>query len=234
LNKAFSTIAVLIVGCAAMGCTQATQLGMPSYAQLNPSPPDETVERIPVADGWQRNEALVRTTTRYGGQIVKREGTSPNGVSYALTSDWRVYYGLKSESDQYSVDQYLWTSSCKTDNIDDKVTCSMQNLKANIYITLNRQGHVAWVCLIGHDFPGKTGAIRVDDRRAVATNTDGCVRGRSLEHQFRSGKQVTTRRVEWPYQQNIDRVETLTGFTEALDLARFLQRNYLKLSFEVG
>lgn len=120
---------------------------------------------------------------------------------------------------------------CSKDRVTDKTTCRMnvlpQGLRnaGGLYQTVDKSGTVLSSCIIGHDFPGRSGFIRVDGNSAITTDRDGCIYGaaaRRLEAQLRSGSTLITRRVEWPYDYHKDKEMLIGGsFSAAQDLYRW-------------
>jgi hypothetical protein len=86
--------------------------------------------------------------------------------------------------------------------------------RGGLYQTVDQQGNIRSSCIIGHDFPGRRGMIRVDSHSAISTDGDGCVYGgtaRRLQNQLVSGSRLITRRVEWPYDSNRDKEILISG-----------------------
>lgn len=120
---------------------------------------------------------------------------------------------------------------CSTDRVTDRTTCRMNvlpqgtGIDGGLYQTVNADGSILSACIVGHDFPGRTGAIRVDSNPAITTNTEGCISGsaaRRLERQLISGSTLVTRRVEWPYDYSRDREMLINGsFSTAQELYRW-------------
>jgi hypothetical protein len=132
--------------------------------------------------------------------------------------------------------------SCSTDQITDNTTCRLNILPqlggfGSLYQIVSASGSILSSCVVGHDFPGRTAAIRVDDNPAIVTNTEGCVSGataRRLERQLLGGKRLITRRVEWPYESMRDEVMLIEGsFSSAQELFRWSVTTDLKSLFEV-
>lgn len=112
-----------------------------------------------------------------------------------------------------------WSIDCTVDAMSDRRECSIQSETGGIFIDFGTSPQPRTICIIGHDFPGRTGMIRVDGNQAVATNGKGCAPASSLLSQLASGQMVTTRRVEWPYDTARDHSHTLQGFNKALEVA---------------
>lgn len=114
--------------------------------------------------------------------------------------------------------------------MNDKRKCTATSYKANLMIFYGFSATPQSVCILGHDFPGRTGAIRVDGGAPVPTNTDGCAPA-SLAAQLASGSSVTTRRVEWPYDYSRDETASIQGAGETMQLITFIRENVDRLTF---
>lgn len=120
---------------------------------------------------------------------------------------------------------------CNKDAISDAVTCHLNLMPQGAvkgggliqHVDLN--GNIQRSCVLGHDYPGQTAAIRVDNNRSFISDENGCVRGssaRSLQAQLLTGTSVTTRRIEWPYLTNRDKEMLIDGsFSRGLELYRW-------------
>src|SRR3546814_15555887 len=60
------------------------------------------------------------------------------------------------------------------------------------------------VCIMGHDFPGRRGAIRVDKNAPFATSEGGCVSSPILLKQMMTGNKAAVRSVKWPNDYEVD------------------------------
>ena len=81
------------------------------------------------------------------------------------------------------------------------------------------QGGVSRVCVISHDFPGRSARLRVDQGRIYTTGESGCLSGasaRSIVAEARRGSVLNADYVEWPYEV---RRETTATVGPTLDLA---------------
>lgn len=124
-------------------------------------------------------------------------------------------------------------SGCNKDRITDAINCHMNilpqgigsSVNGGLYQMVGSNGSILTSCVIGHDFPGRRAAIRVDNNTAITTNDEGCISGtaaRTLEAQLKQGQTLTTRRVEWPYDYSEDQVMLIHGsFSSAQELYRW-------------
>lgn len=124
--------------------------------------------------------------------------------------------------------------SCKSDQVTDNLQCKIRidaqeqvhmsytdpkdtlryRVAGSLLFIKNRSGSTISACVMSHDFPGKTAAIRFDKNEHVNTATNACVNSgtaRNLEQQARDASLLTTRRVEWPYETSKDVVTRVDG-----------------------
>lgn len=112
--------------------------------------------------------------------------------------------------------QAEWQAACKKDAMTDKVSCTLTQFDSHIVMSLNGANKPTWVCIFSHDFPGKTGAIRVDQNKAIVTDRDGCVPGEPIFAQMRNGKTIKTQYVQWPDEVRVDASGTLSGLAAGM------------------
>lgn len=128
-----------------------------------------------------------------------------------------------------------WHTGCKTDKITDKRRCSLTSYEADITVIYTGSGKPRYACAFQHDFPGRVGALRVDQNKPIRTNVEGCISGSNLLRflaQMRNGSTTVARAVEWPYDYNRDTTADDTPlFKYAEELLLFLIRNRARLSF---
>lgn len=134
-------------------------------------------------------------------------------------------------------------AGCQRDLMTDAINCHMNimpqaisgPLAGGLYQAVGRNGSILKSCVLGHDFPGRRAAIRVDNNTAIATDHEGCVSGaaaRTLEAQLKQGATLTTRRVEWPYDYSQDRVMLIDGsFSAAQELYKWTASTDLTVLF---
>jgi hypothetical protein len=125
-----------------------------------------------------------------------------------------------------------WSVNCGVDKIyggrECVVTAAYDSGGPLIYF--GKSNSAQQVCIIGHDFPGRTGAMRVDGNPPVRTDGEGCVSG-SYVNQLATGTTLVARWVEWPYDVEKDTETSLRGLKEALSLMDFIRQNIDTLAF---
>lgn len=111
-----------------------------------------------------------------------------------------------------------WSIDCRVDAMSDRRKCSFYSETGGLLVDYGTGAAPQRICIVGHDFPGRNGMIRVDDKPPVVTNSAGCVPASRLLAQLSSGQNVTTRRFEWPYDHPRDHSHTLNGFGKVLEV----------------
>ena len=179
----------------------------------------------PAPGGWQANETIgvMEAMPIVDIPAIRyRAGTAPDGLPYRIYADGSGSVGHINEKPSWSID-------CKKDAMTDKRNCSVSASEPPLFVSFSEQSPV-WVCIVGHDFPGRTGAIRIDGGTPMSTDKDGCVPG-SVAARLSKSKTVALRYVHWPYSYDRDVAGDLTGLSSALDLARFIYLRIDQLQF---
>lgn len=133
---------------------------------------------------------------------------------------------------------------CHKDRVTDITTCRMNVFPqgnrhgGGLSQTVSASGSILSSCIIGHNFPGRIGAIRVDSNLVIMTNRKGCISGATaniLEKQLKNGRTLITRRVEWPYNYSQDKEMLIEGsFSVAQELYRWSASANLPALFSQG
>lgn len=154
-------------------------------------------------------------------RIVYRHGRTPAGNEYKYFQDGS---GSLSRPGRKS-NQSEWMMKCKTDAMTDVETCSLRNYDAKLTLWFDSSNIIDEACVIGHDYPGRRGAIRVDALPPVTTMPNGCIRSPALIQQILNGKKITTRAVTFPNDYSVDTVMEIGPVVEAMALLRYIQIN---------
>lgn len=126
--------------------------------------------------------------------VVK--GQTPTGNSYIVYADGSA--GLDAGDVHWSID-------CKIDKISDDLSCSITGgSNYDFFIAVGSTGDAILLCALGHDFPGRTGAIRFDKNQSLETDEKGCVDGKEVRSMALASSAVT-RTWKWPYDWPVDR-----------------------------
>jgi hypothetical protein len=90
----------------------------------------------------------------------------------------------------------------------------------NLWIRLTDKNYEV-LCVLGHDYPGMTGMIRVDKNPPLETRENGCLElTNDLDDQLRSGSKITIRGSHFPYRGAETQVIDLGGYSEVSDFLR--------------
>ena len=209
-----------------LGCGVATQTPQLSSTKATTGlsggfGPNETLHVYSSSHSGQRRGIVKSTGDRYNYgpiarniEIIPAEASSSGSASSPLVPKRVEVLG-----------------GCSKDKVSDQTVCRLNilpqgtNQKGGLYQTVDLNGSLLSSCVIGHDYPGKTASIRIDGNPAFTTNDKGCIAGSqaaALERQLRDGKQLITRRIEWPYKDMRDKELIIDGsFSTALELYRW-------------
>jgi len=121
------------------------------------------------------------------------------------------------------LDDDSWSVGCPIDAMTDRKKCTIEgptHRAARIMVFYGNSQAPQSICIIGHDFPGRTGQIRVDSNPAVTTDRDGCVAPSQVFGQLKVGSKFTTRSYKWPNDWPVDESANLAGFGKAVEVMR--------------
>lgn len=147
-------------------------------------------------------------TAKYGGTHTVEDGL--------VVKRFQDGSGSVAMSDDVMAER--WSIDCGIDAMTDKRDCNFYNKTGGIFVYYGNSATPLEVCVFGHDFPGRTGQIRVDSNPPLTTNRDGCVAASRVLAQLRAGSTVTTRRYDWPYDYPVDGTSSLAGFNKTLEV----------------
>ena len=94
--------------------------------------------------------------------------------------------------------------------------------KYHIWLSLDLSNKSSeYLCVAGHNFPGKKAFIRVEKNAPITTGENGCVLiDASLDSQLKKGNQITLRGYYWPYEGGEDQIISLAGYAELTEFLR--------------
>lgn len=183
---------------------------------------DNIVNTQSVLDGWYKNEVLYDEYVNYGynkKHYKYRKGYTPDGDEYRIYNDGSA--GLINPTGEH------WSIGCKKDAITDEKSCNLYKDKLFIfYINNNIE-----ICILGHNFPGRRGAIRIGSNKAITTDYNGCIDGNKHITQLYSEKRMTVRYYKWPYDYPKDDNFDINGLQSAMELMKFIYKNGDTLKF---
>lgn len=184
-------------------------------------------------DGWMANERIVHKVSDISraiggdGVLRSREGQTETGAPYRYYTDGSGSFGRPRNGGKEQ-----WRVDCTADAMDDTRKCTLDNYHTRIFIELNTNGKFSHVCVMGHNFPNRTAKIRIDKNKPFETHTDGCTSDQRVFEQLLKGREVTTRRYEWPYDYHRDQTGEVFDLSKAIEFTRFVQKNIDTISFE--
>ena len=111
-----------------------------------------------------------------------------------------------------------WSIDCGIDAMTDRRDCHFNNELGGLFVYYGNSPSPQSVCILGHDFPGRTGQIRVDSNAPLTTDAEGCVAASRIIPQLKAGSSVTTRSYRWPYDYSVDATTSLAGFNKAMQV----------------
>jgi hypothetical protein len=215
----FSMTLVAVALAACTGSTAAPEM-------VTAAIPPLSQEGEPRTDGWQPGERLVKRRDRgaYAAIDAYRHGTAPGGSFYRFQANG--FGTLRIAADLLSP---TWTFDCTRDAMTDRRDCRLHAPETLAFFFSGREPQ--WVCIVGHTYPGKTGAIRIDGAKPIETNERGCVDG-AVAKQLAGAKEVVVRYVTWPYKAPQDTHPSMSGLADALALMAYVYSNIDRLAFE--
>lgn len=124
-------------------------------------------------------------------------------------------------ADKYSLD--VWTAFCRVDAMTDEQSCSIFSGDGGIFLFYGAEKTPISVCVVGNDYPGRIGMIRVGTQAAISTDETGCVPAGLVMEDLLDASVVTTRRFAWPSDIPQDKKSDLYGLSASIDVVKFLQ-----------
>ncbi|WP_188825100.1 hypothetical protein [Brucella endophytica] len=117
-----------------------------------------------------------------------------------------------------------WSIDCAIDQMADKRKCSITSKSGGPFIYYGFSSSPQSVCILGHDFPGRSGQIRIDKGAPITTDTDGCVPASRVIGQMKTGTTFLSRWVKWPYDYSRDDSVSLDGLNKAMSVVAEIQK----------
>lgn len=170
-------------------------------------------------DGFRRGEQIWIDTSGRVRPSAHRVGVVPNArYGYKYGADRSVFVDPDNASESVFV-------ACRREQISGRSSCFMNVGFSNLKIGISPNGRAASACVMGHDFPGRAAAIRVEGYAMIRTAESGCVGASSaatLLRQLSSARTLHIQRVEWPYDVGKTRTMHINGkVAAALNIWKF-------------
>lgn len=181
------------------------------------------IETYTVENKWQPDEQLyvetcVGRSCYISSSDVKRyrKGTTPSGGEYKIYKNSSAQLGE-------------WEISCENDAMTDKRGCSIVSSENRLFIFVEKS-KVSHICILGHDFPYRKGAIRMGKDKPITTDYEGCISGNHIKKLY-NAQNISLRYYKWPYDYFKDESSVIYRLKEAVDLSLFIYKNGNKLEF---
>jgi hypothetical protein len=182
----------------------------------------------PAADGWTPSEYVEIKNLGFDSTPVlrSRSGVTPSGNKYQYYADGSGSVFKGGASDALNE----WSIDCTRDKMSDKRNCRITG--SQLFIAYGDSSAPQHVCALRHDFPGRTGAIRIDQIAPIATPRNGCIPATGVFSRLLKGQRVTVRAYHFPYDYPADAEESLSGLKDAHELVGYIRAKVDKLSFD--
>jgi hypothetical protein len=170
-------------------------------------------------DGFSPGEQIWIDTSGLVRPAQHRVGMLPNKrYGYKFGADRSVFV----DPDQAHESVFV---ACRRDRISGRSSCFMDVGFSNLKFIITAKGQATGACVMGHDFPGRAAAIRVEGHEMIRTAESGCVGGgtaTTLLRQLSSARTLHVQGVEWPYDAGKTRTMQIDGKVSlALNIWKF-------------
>ena len=182
----------------------------------------------PATDGWTASEYIEIKNLGFGSTptLRSRSGVTSSGHKYHYYSDGSGSVSKGSADDALNE----WSIDCVRDKMSDKRECKV--VGSQLAIIYGNGSTPQLVCALKHDFPGRTGAMRIDQSPPITTGRNGCIPAAGVMSRLLKAQRVTVRVYHFPYDYPADAEESLAGFKDAHELVAHIRARVDKLSFE--
>lgn len=183
------------------------------------------------------SDAAFAQTTQFGssaesisqsGSTYEASGTM-DGVPYTYTADLderpsRATVGGRDPSiGGANYDPDRWVVVANRDEMTDVTRWYVHHYQTGLMLGINRTGNLTSVCIVGSDFPGRIGAVRVGDNRAIPiSNNCSLAAAPLLQAQLTRGGRLLVGKYEWPYDFRKDTEGSANNFAKIIKLYRWL------------
>lgn len=130
--------------------------------------------------------------------------------------------GSVSRSENFSDER--WLIDCRIDQMNDKRKCKIYSKDGGPFIYYGFSKEPESICIIGHNFPRRTGQIRIDKGDPITTDNEGCVPASRILDQMKTGSSFRSRWVEWPRDFSRDSEISLDGLNKAMSVVTEIQQ----------
>jgi len=119
-----------------------------------------------------------------------------------------------------------WSISCKKDQMEDVVTCSMNKRgKAPLFVHLGSDGETTSLGLVTETYPNMEIAVKVgSNSKVAATSMGGLLSKSEITEQMKTNTTLITSYYDWPYKVKKVETHSIEGFSAGLILMKKLHR----------
>ena len=165
-------------------------------------------ETQPTKDSWPKLQQFGEHQYRV---YEDGSGTFGKNVKNVLAN----YWSIRNESDEMTDRQIITVSKSGIMPDNDNLSVGMS---LHLDLSINNEERL---CVLGHNFPGKTATIRIDSNAPIYTDKKGCVDLTSdLDASLRAAQLVLVRGSEWPKGLSAVGTVDMDGYDEVTDLLR--------------
>lgn len=140
--------------------------------------------------------------------------------------DYKVRFNRGSIFLTSSPNTAKWSISCKKDQMEDVVTCSMnKHGQAPLFVHLGSDGETATLGLVTETYPNMEIAVKVGSNAKVAeTSMGGLLSRAEITEQMKTSNKLITSYYTWPYKTKKIETHNIEGFSAGLILMKKLHR----------
>ena len=116
-----------------------------------------------------------------------------------------------------------WVVLFQRDKMTDAVSWYIHHYQTGLMLRMTRLGRISAICLVGSDFPGRSGAVRVGSAPAILVPTDCTTVGTAaLQGNLMKGGRLLVRKYQWPYDYGQDGEGSADNFDKMILLFKYL------------
>jgi len=172
----------------------------------------QTSDKI-LTNGYTDSEKLIEsrfTVDEVGFDLTYRTGLIEElDEKYNYSASRRIEFGgrIKSKTTKLILEpqKVYILGGCNINSMTDKKKCHLniltQNGSGGLHNVIDENENIIRSCVIGHDYPGKTAAIRIDKNKPFYTDENGCIEWPStkrLQSELTAGSILLVQYSNWP------------------------------------
>ena len=195
MTNLIKSIAVMAVSALLLGCAdpldQYTSNKFHQSAAFSGGFSDS--ERI-TPDGSHIGNTLDGTKYAYF-EMSDRRGLRASLINQGTEKYERYMYFAMSSGD--------WGLHCEENPMTDRMSCRL-TYNTSVRLIGSSPTQLSTLCLVDHDFPGRSASIRINGGSVINLGEDGCKRSSTLVDDFLSADSVSISFVRWPYDSRVN------------------------------